>query len=209
MNKTVRLLLMVVLTVNAAGGAILLLNGIPAAHALSDDATEQEQDAPTYDKEALRLLGEQLAKRSEQLELREAELEELVRSEELLKRTEHAALATPAGQAADEQPEQPETIEPAATPAPEAEEPTPGFAFEKLQRAYENMEPDSAALALAELAYLDQEAVVQLLISWPPRTSGAILDALTQADPMLAANLSYEIWKKGGNNEAVAANDGR
>ena len=78
---------------------------------------------------------------------------------------------------------------------------------ERSQRAYENMEPESAALALAELAYLDQEAVVQLLISWQPRTSGAILDALTQADPMLAASLSYEIWRQGGKKEAAAASD--
>ena len=75
-------------------------------------------------------------------------------------------------------------------------------------------EPDPASrriatVALAELAYLDQDAVVQLLMGWRPRTSGAILDALTQADPGLAASLSYEIWKRGGKKGATAASGGR
>jgi flagellar motility protein MotE (MotC chaperone) len=216
MNKIVRLFLMVVLTINAAGALALMLGGIPSAHAVTESGSEEAAAAPAYDRDALRLLGEQLALRSEQLEKREAELEELLRSEELLQRTAESApgdTQKPENEPAEEASERSE--DPAAPPLePQVagsanDEPTNDFAFEKLQRAYENMEPESAAMALSELAYLDQEAVVQLLISWPPRTSGAILDALTQADPMLAASLSYEIWKQGGKKRAAAASDSR
>jgi hypothetical protein len=82
-------------------------------------------------------------------------------------------------------------------------------AFLRLQRAYENMEPESAAKAAAALAARDKEAVIQLLMGWKPRTSGAILDALTQANPSLAADLSYEIWKRSGNPAKPAAETGR
>ena len=81
-------------------------------------------------------------------------------------------------------------------------------AFKRIQRAYENMEPDSAAKALVELAARNQDAVVELLLGWQPRTSGAILDALTQTDPALAAELSYRVWKTGGNVAAPAASSG-
>ena len=57
-------------------------------------------------------------------------------------------------------------------------------------------EPAASEPGLAELAALDQQAVVQLLLGWQPRTSGAILDALTQTHAELAAKLSYEIWKQ-------------
>jgi hypothetical protein len=60
------------------------------------------------------------------------------------------------------------------------------------------MEPESAARAVAGLAKKDNECVVQLLLGWKPRTSGQILDALTQLDPGLAAQLSYEVWKRSG-----------
>jgi flagellar motility protein MotE (MotC chaperone) len=74
--------------------------------------------------------------------------------------------------------------------------PAKSEAFTRLLRAYENMEPESAAKALAGLAVRDKEAVVQLLLGWKPRTSGAILDALTQINASLAADLSYEVWKR-------------
>jgi flagellar motility protein MotE (MotC chaperone) len=71
-------------------------------------------------------------------------------------------------------------------------------AFLRLLHAYENMEPESAAKAIAQLAVKDKEAVVQMMLGWKPRTSGQILDALTQFDPSLAADLSYEVWKRSG-----------
>jgi hypothetical protein len=73
---------------------------------------------------------------------------------------------------------------------------TKSDAFLRLLRAYENMEPESAAKALAELATRDRRAVVELVLGSKPRTSGAILDALTQTHPGLAADLSYEIWRR-------------
>jgi hypothetical protein len=79
----------------------------------------------------------------------------------------------------------------AAKEAPKSE------AFLRLLHAYENMEPESAAKAIAELAAKDKEAVVQMMLGWKPRTSGQILDALTQFNPKLAAELSYEVWKRG------------
>jgi len=76
-------------------------------------------------------------------------------------------------------------------PAPQTD------AFRRLLRAYENMEPESAARALAELATRDRRAVVELILGSKARTSGAILDALTRTHPGLAADLSYEIWRRG------------
>jgi flagellar motility protein MotE (MotC chaperone) len=71
------------------------------------------------------------------------------------------------------------------------------------------MEPESAAKALAALAARDKEAVIELLMGWKPRTSGAILDSLTQNSPALAADLSYEIWKRSGNAAGATAETGR
>jgi flagellar motility protein MotE (MotC chaperone) len=199
MAKVVRLFLIAVLTVNAAGAAALLIGMLPDAHAVSDSSEQSGAEEATLDQNALRLLGEELALRAEQLQQREAELEELLRSEEVLAR---------AGVLENEETE----TAPAAEAPEEVAEPAESdnsFAFEKLQKAYENMEAESAALALAELAFIDQEAVVELLLGWKPRTSGAILDALTQTDPALAASLSYEIWKRGGKKKEQAASDGR
>ena len=142
----------------------------------------------------MELLGRQLAERADELSRREAEVEELMRSAEVQRRLQET------GDGAGTGPEDPES---------EGTDPEPDFAFAQLQRAYENMEPESAALALAELAALDEEAVLQLLAGWKPRTSGQILDALTQTHPALAADLSYRIWKQGGKIGAPAASDGR
>jgi hypothetical protein len=82
-------------------------------------------------------------------------------------------------------------------------------AFVRLQRAYESMEPESAAKALVALAARDKEVVIDLLMGWKPRTSGAILDAVTQNNAGLAADLSYEIWRRSGNPAEPAARSGR
>jgi hypothetical protein len=89
-------------------------------------------------------------------------------------------------------PDEPEAPAPAARGAGVAQ----ADAFRRLLRAYENMEPESAARALAELAQRDRRAVVELVLGSKPRTSGAILDALTRTHPGLAADLSYEIWRR-------------
>jgi hypothetical protein len=82
-------------------------------------------------------------------------------------------------------------------------------AFRRLLRTYENMEPESAAKALAALAERDLEVVVELLMGFKPRSSGAILDALTQKNAALAADLSYEIWRRSGEEPPGAADSGR
>lgn len=103
----------------------------------------------------------------------------------------------------------------ADVPAIEDPEPAPqggarkADAFKRLMRAYENMEPESAAKALAALAERDPEVVVELLMGFKPRTSGAILDALTQRNASLAADLSYEIWRRSGEESSEAAESGR
>jgi hypothetical protein len=153
------------------------------------------EDEPVPSPETLRQLGLRLAERTVELDRREEELRELVRGNEVLRR---AGLLPPEeeGAAAVE----PDTAEGKSkketAPAAETNART-ATAFQSLQRAYENMEPESAARALAELAQRDKQVVVELLLGWKPRTSGAILDALTQTNPGLSADLSYEIWKLG------------
>ncbi|RMG43596.1 MAG: hypothetical protein D6718_11990 [Acidobacteria bacterium] len=68
--------------------------------------------------------------------------------------------------------------------------------FERLLKAYEGMEPDNAAKALAELFRRDQMVVVDLLLGLKPRQAAAALDALAAAQPEVAAQVSYEIWKR-------------
>jgi len=195
MTRPARWFVMLVLLINAVAGLVLLAGPADGDGPAPGEAGYASDDP---ERDALRLLAEQLAARERELGLREAEIEELRRSEEVLRRL--AALKESA-----ESPDVAASREPASSVEPTIE----NQAFEKLQRAYENMEPESAALAISELAALDQEAVIQLLIGWNPRTSGSILDALTQTEPALAAKLSYEIWKRSGQFEAQAASSGR
>ncbi len=147
-----------------------------------DAAAEREEWVSNPSRESLELIGKQLAARAEELERRELELEELLRGSEVLAR---AGLGE-AGE--DDEPEVAAGPDPAVVARKEA-------AFTSLRKAYENMEPTSAAQALVALADRDKQAVVELLLEWKPRTSGAIMDAMTQTNPKLSADLSYEIWK--------------
>jgi len=167
--------------------AAFLIGGITSwpVHAEARPATGAVTEGTDPAREALLVLGRELAERIEQQDQREAEFEELKRGEEVRLR---ARLTKP----------EPKTVPEEASPPAEKPETPQDPAFARLSKAYENMEPDSAALALNELAGLDSNAVVQLLVGWPPRTSGAILDSLTQSNPELAAKLSYEIWKRSG-----------
>jgi flagellar motility protein MotE (MotC chaperone) len=205
MNRVVRWFLIVVLTLDATAAALFLTGNLTSSWAQPEDAEESSTvEAEEVSLDALRLLGEKLAQRSAELDRRETEIEELARGEEVLRR---------AGVAISQQDEEPAaeaSAQPAVVPAPPTRQGLSGNdAFLRLQRAYENMEPESAAKALAELASRDRDAVVELLIGWKPRTSGAILDALTQTNPGLAADLSYEIWKRGGDLAAGTARNGR
>jgi flagellar motility protein MotE (MotC chaperone) len=204
MRTVARWFLVAVLVLDAAFVALVLSTSVASssraepsepAESVAPQPAPAPAPAPAPTTDALQLLGRELSERAAQLERRENELEELLRGSEVLRR---AGLVE----------------EPAADPAPapepvtagvgEAESPVTRAAFLSLQRAYENMEPDSAARAIAELAARDKEAVVELLLGWKPRTSGAILDALTQADPVLAADLSYEVWKLDRQDLAAA-----
>jgi len=200
MRTLARWFLVAVLAVDVAFGAFFFLGGplsIGAEPADAAPAEAAEEEAADWDRESLVQLGQQLEARTRELERRETELAELIRGADVLR----AAGLLPGETAAEE--DQPE-----APAEPEVDQ--EGLeAFQRLARAYENMEAESAASALSELAARDREAVVQLLLGWRPRTSGAILDALTQTNPSLAADLSYEIWKKSGKAEAAAATNDR
>jgi flagellar motility protein MotE (MotC chaperone) len=202
MRRSVRWFLITVLLVDASAAAWLLTDPLGQAQARAEEPAEAapEAAAPPPDVEALHRLGLELAQRAAEIDRREAEIEELLRGQEVLRRAGLAEEATvqPASEATAAAPEtQPAVVE------------EPGEPFKRLQRAYENMEPESAAKALEELAARDRDAVVELLLGWPPRTSGAILDALTQTNAALAADLSYEVWKRSGKGVPRAASSGR
>ena len=202
MRRSIRWFLLGVLVIDAVAAAFLTgaaqtpTDSPTNAATVADVAQSGDDDAQAIapSREALLLLGRHLVERSDRLRQREEELDELLRGPEVLRR---AGLEDPAET----------TDDPAAADQGEADPAEEAFA--RLSRAYENMEPDSAALALIELAAIDKEAVVQLLIGWRARVSGAILDSLTQSNPGLAAELSYEIWKRSGKNGAETAKAGR
>ena len=209
MRRALRWFIYSVVAVDAVVAAVLLLGGLSTPGGAADTTATKPApaQAPATEPkpataESHPLLAEELAKRAAELERKQAELDEAIRGAEVLRR---AGLA----------PELP----PEETTAQETRAPKPAKAskknakgakpevdpFTKLGRAYENMEPDSAAKAVAELALRDQQAVVQMLMGWKPRTAGAVLDALTRIQPSLAADLSYEIWRQGGNAAPEAA----
>ena len=201
MRRTVRWLLALVIGVDLAVAAVFLgASYVPSLAGPADPAgpagapaEESGEDIPDASAaESLRLLGEELARVRRELELREAEASELLRGAEVLRR---AGIEL-----------EPKETEPEPDDYPVAE---PDPSFLRLQRAYENMEPDTAARALARLAERDRDAVVELLLGWKPRTSGAILDAITLIDAGLAADLSYEIWRLSGKTAPHAATERR
>lgn len=201
MKTRIRWILAVVLVVDL-GLAIAFLGGALDPILAEGPATAPPDDAvagaiapdEAVDTEAWLAVGEELSRRSEELERMEEELSELLRAPEILRR---AGLDVP-GETAT-----------AKAGAPDSGPGVVSEDFLRLQRAYENMEPESAARALIELAGRDREAVVELLLGWKPRTSGAILDAVTQVKPGLAADLSYEIWTRRGKNPPPPASEDR
>lgn len=183
-----------VLSFMSGGSAPSMAESTPPDSAVADTGVKADADAQAGPTEAepenWKLLGEELARRSEQLKLREQEADEILRGAEVLARagipTGEDAAKGVAGA----------SLEPGRKPSAD---------FLRLQRAYENMEPDSAAMAMIELAKRDTNVVVELLLGWKPRTSGAVLDAITVRNAKLAADLSFRIWKRRGENGPVAA----
>ncbi|HHN75122.1 MAG TPA: hypothetical protein ENK10_07850 [Acidobacteria bacterium] len=68
--------------------------------------------------------------------------------------------------------------------------------FGRLLKAYEGMDPENAASALAELYARDRDVVVDLLLGLKSRQAALILDALAATHPKIAAELSLQIWKQ-------------
>lgn len=74
--------------------------------------------------------------------------------------------------------------------------PEPPSGFERLVRAYEAMDPDNAAAALASLYGKERQAVIEILLGMKPRQAAAVLDALAARAPSVAAELSLAAWKR-------------
>ena len=72
----------------------------------------------------------------------------------------------------------------------------PHAAFDRLLRAYEGMDPENAAAALAKLYTRERQVVVEVLLGMKPRQAAAVLDAIAATAPSVAAELSLEIWKR-------------
>ncbi|MDQ7006554.1 MAG: hypothetical protein Q9Q40_04940 [Acidobacteriota bacterium] len=68
--------------------------------------------------------------------------------------------------------------------------------FGRLLKAYEGMDPENAASALAELYARDRNVVVDLLLGLKSRQAALTLDALASTHPKIAAELSLQIWQK-------------
>jgi flagellar motility protein MotE (MotC chaperone) len=74
--------------------------------------------------------------------------------------------------------------------------PEPPSGFERLVRAYEAMDPDNAAAALASLYGKERQAVIEILLGMKPRPAAAVLDALAAHAPSVAAELSQAAWQR-------------
>jgi flagellar motility protein MotE (MotC chaperone) len=72
----------------------------------------------------------------------------------------------------------------------------PHTAFDRLLKAYEGMDPENAAAALAKLYAKERQVVVEVLLGMKPRQAAAVLDAIAATAPSVAAELSLEIWKR-------------
>jgi flagellar motility protein MotE (MotC chaperone) len=74
--------------------------------------------------------------------------------------------------------------------------PAPRAAFDRLLKAYEGMDPENAAAALAEIYKKERQVVVEVLLGMKPRQAAAVLDALAATAPSIAAELSLEVWRR-------------
>ena len=72
----------------------------------------------------------------------------------------------------------------------------PHTAFARLLKAYEGMDPENAAAALAKLYAKERQVVIEVLLGMKPRQAAAVLDAIAATAPSVAAELSLEIWKR-------------
>lgn len=72
----------------------------------------------------------------------------------------------------------------------------PRAGFDRLLKAYEGMDPENAAAALAEVYRKDRHVVVEVLLGMKPRQAAAVLDSIAAAAPPIAAELSLEVWKR-------------
>ena len=127
-------------------------------------------DEVSAHKERLQARAEDLSERERQLAVAQQELQaERKRLEELQKKVRQ------------------EKLEAQGRSAP---------SFDRLLKAYEGMEPENAASALAQLYERDREVVVDVLLGLRSRQAAAVLDAVAAGHPQIAADLSLEIWQK-------------
>lgn len=138
---------------------------------------------PTEGSRAYQALVDQLTAQKTLLEKKAADLAERERQFQVLRQELTAR-----------QPDAPAAPSPTA-PAAAGGKPEPTV-FTKLLKAYEGMDPANAASALAELAGRDRKVVVDILLGMKARQAAALLDSLAATSPAIAADLSYEVWRR-------------
>ena len=149
----------------------------------------QETSAADVLEASLKQMAADLRAREEGLKAREEKASDAERRLEILAKRlgVNPALAGPA----------PDSGAPQAADAQSVEAGPQSDMMSRLLRSYESMEPENAAVALRKLFGIDRDAVVELISGMSPRKAGGVLDALAGIDPVMTAEVSHELWKRG------------
>ncbi len=199
LRRATRTVLLVALVVNALLLVDALTTGILVPRVVAQDrqpdgsARENLADpeelhpierGPEVEAETYRSLVEELEQQRSALEERARRIVERER-EVLAARKELDARREELERLRDEAKKERERLEALRSPS-----------FDRLLKAYEGMDPANAAAALVELYGRNRRVVVDLLLGMKPRQATGTLDALASTHPKIAADLSWEIWKK-------------
>jgi len=199
LRRATRTVLLVALVVNALLLVDALTTGILVPRVVAQDrqpdgsARENLADpeelhpierGPEVEAETYRSLVEELEQQRSALEERARRIVERER-EVLAARKELDARREELERLRDEAKKERERLEALRSPS-----------FDRLLKAYEGMDPANAAAALVELYGRNRRVVVDLLLGMKPRQAAGTLDALASTHPKIAADLSWEIWKK-------------
>lgn len=181
---------------NAVAIGVLLASGWLWPVAEAQEAVPHRGLEPALDGSDMTRLGAEQAKETyvaliEELTTRRASLDE--RAERLAERERQFVVFREELEAERERIEKVrEEIAAERTALEEMRSPS----FEQLLKAYGGMDAENAASALVELYDKDRMVVVDLLLGLKARQAGATLDALAATNPQVAADLSFEIWRR-------------
>ncbi len=197
-----RRILMAVLAVAVLANVVLVLDAltfgalVPPAGAQSlppvDTATSEGSEQPLHpadagpqtEKETYRRLVDELVTQRDRLEQRARELLERERQLSVLR---------------DELKTERDQIEAARQELVKEKEDYLSLGrpnFDRLLKAYEGMDPENAAAALAELYGKDRKVVIDVLLGLKARQAAQTLDALAAIKPKIAADISFQIWSQ-------------